>query len=73
MQGQATTLPSLKNSRMHHACGTIKKSDGATVREGFISLNFCMIQCVSICLKVGKPPLVFFSFFADHVECLLLY
>ena len=31
MQGQATTLPSLKSARTSHACGTIKKSDGATV------------------------------------------
>ena len=31
MQGQATTLPSLNTARSTHACGTIKKSDGATV------------------------------------------
>ena len=33
MQGQATTLPSLNTARLHHACGTFKKSDGATVRQ----------------------------------------
>ena len=31
MQGQATTLPSLNTGRYQHACGTMKKSDGATV------------------------------------------
>ena len=31
MQGQATSLPSLNTARYDHACGTIKKSDGATV------------------------------------------
>ena len=33
MQGQATSLPALNTARNHHACGTIKKSDGATVRS----------------------------------------
>ena len=32
MQGQTTTLPSLNTGRSYHACGTIKKSDGTTVR-----------------------------------------
>ena len=31
MQGKATTLPGLNTPRSTHACGTIKKSDGATV------------------------------------------
>ena len=31
MQGQATTLPGLNTARYSHACGSIKKSDGATV------------------------------------------
>ena len=29
MQGKATTLPSLNTARGEHACGTLKKSDGA--------------------------------------------
>ena len=31
MQGQATPLPSLNTKRFSHACGSIKKSDGAMV------------------------------------------
>ena len=30
VQGEATSLPSLNTARYHHACGLIKKSDGAT-------------------------------------------
>ena len=33
IQGQATPLPSLNAVRKLHACGTIKKSDGETVRQ----------------------------------------
>ena len=33
IQGQSTTLPSLNTARGEHACGTFKKSDGATVRS----------------------------------------
>ena len=33
MQGQATPFPPLNTARWSHACGTIKKSDGATVRR----------------------------------------
>ena len=32
IQGEATPLPTLNTGRNNHACGTIKKSDGATVR-----------------------------------------
>ena len=33
IQGEATPLPSLNTARYKHACGTIKKSDGTTVRS----------------------------------------
>ena len=33
MQGRATTLPSLNTGRRYHACGRLKKSDGATVSQ----------------------------------------
>ena len=33
IQGEATPLPSLNTARYNHACGTIRKSDGTTVRS----------------------------------------
>ena len=44
IQGQATHLPSLNTARYHHACGTIKKSDGATVRTTQCEQQMCCIR-----------------------------
>ena len=44
MQGQATSLPALNTARNHHACGTIKKSDGATVRTTQCEQQMCCIR-----------------------------
>ena len=38
MEGQATSLPSLNIARYNHACGTIRKSDGTTVRTSHESV-----------------------------------
>ena len=50
MQGQATTLPSLNTGRRVHVCGTIKNSDGATVRGSwwlfFIDHHYAVLYCV---------------------------
>ena len=41
MEGQATHLPSLNTARYDHACGTIRKSDGTTVKtsQWWIRIN----------------------------------